>query len=917
VYTEWLNISGLNGPRDTPPPLLGSSMVYYVAGGFMVLFGGLAPWGATDYTWVGVPGPAFGYSTVPGLTWVNITSLLPVHPSPRYDASMTYDAGSGDVLLFGGEYAGGNQTFNDTWTFSGSLLSPAWARLVTPRAPSPRDGAGLTYDARDHYDVLFGGYDDPTFYDDTWTFSGGVWTQLHPTPSPYYRADAGFVYDAAAAAAVLTAGLGGSTDLWAFAGGEWFLSSTGSPMGARAEASVADDSSSGNLTLFGGYNTTTITDYADTWNLSATLGIWQTLPAIGPSSRNGAAMAFDQSNGYLVLFGGGTIAGAWDNDTWILGSWPGDDMPFGVTITATPPSSQPPIAAPGNVTFLATTVGPSQNIEFNWSFGDGGTAKEVSNGWQNQAHLYTGPGTFVVTVQVNTTLGGTDEVYSWVSLNYTVGSQVVANWIPSRDTYSFGNPPNPFDGGNCYGISSSEVLYWQNEITGNLSAPYLPRPVPGSAYLVPGGNSVASGLINNTTLGVLLHQVFDPNAGATQGEFSPSTFAASYASIAGLLRQNQPALLGLGWNDLHAVIVYGQQVWPNGTVELAISDPDDTQWTEEAWYVPSASTFYYADGVAVWHAFSVIGNSGWADVAQGSWFYGLSLGIANVNPGNWLGLQAFEEQLNGYLLIADIDPGVMVNADGASDFFTAPGNSQTLADQILNSSGIEEGSVQVYTAPYALNPFGNPTDSWVASPFGSGASPAGTDVAVDPSTHPAASQTPGGVLEMWGSRIDGTPAVRGGFVNFSAATGSAGIAVAPNGDGIAVHSQGSPAVINLTLFQASSENTSFAASDLDLPANALTEFDVQNWSALNATGGTSSVNVTVTLDNGTGSSTSYSLHNHQSGLGPGHSLSPSPAPVAPPWYEMPLVLVLIAGLVATVAVVAYALARKGRAPPSG
>ena len=436
MFTEWLNISGQFTPRFTPPPLVGSAMVFCVSCGYMVLFGGLAPWGATNYTWVALPGPAIGSSTVTGLTWVNITTLIPVSPSPRYDASMTYDAAAGDILLFGGQYAGGNQTFNDTWTFSGSLFAPTWTRLATPRAPSPRDGAELTYDARDGYDVLFGGYDDPNFFHDTWTFSGGVWTKISPALSPYERAFAGFVYDAAASAAVLTAGLGGSMDMWSFAGGEWTQFLTGSPMGARAEESIAFDPNGGNLTLFGGYNTTSYVDYADTWNFSATMGNWGMLPIIGPSGRAGAAMAFDPSTGYLVLFGGGTTSGAWDDDTWILGSWPVASAPFAVTLYA----SATNITAGGTVAFTATVNGGIPTYNFTFYFDDGtNTSNLVPDSLLDSvSHPFPSSANYQVVVVVYCYVGSTI-LLATANVIINVGTAMVPNWLPERDAYWFTN----------------------------------------------------------------------------------------------------------------------------------------------------------------------------------------------------------------------------------------------------------------------------------------------------------------------------------------------------------------------------------------------------------------------------------------------------------------------------------------------
>jgi len=48
----------------------------------------------------------------PGLTWTK--QALAASPSPRWDASMAYDAATGAVVLFGG---GSASPLGDTWTW--------------------------------------------------------------------------------------------------------------------------------------------------------------------------------------------------------------------------------------------------------------------------------------------------------------------------------------------------------------------------------------------------------------------------------------------------------------------------------------------------------------------------------------------------------------------------------------------------------------------------------------------------------------------------------------------------------------------------------------------------------------------------------------------------------------------------------
>ena len=54
---------------------------------------------------------------------------------------------------------------------------PTWSSLTSPDA---RYGAGLVYDAKDGFVVLFGGGTGTTVLGDTWEFTHGSWIQLFP-----------------------------------------------------------------------------------------------------------------------------------------------------------------------------------------------------------------------------------------------------------------------------------------------------------------------------------------------------------------------------------------------------------------------------------------------------------------------------------------------------------------------------------------------------------------------------------------------------------------------------------------------------------------------------------------------------------------------------------------------------------------
>ncbi|MCI4319725.1 MAG: kelch repeat-containing protein [Thermoplasmata archaeon] len=281
--------------------------------GGVVLFGG----GGVS----GVLGDAWSYGAG---VWHHV---LPAHPAPRVAAAVTYDEADGYVLLFGG--IDNARAYNDTWSFSAG----AWHHLHPARAPSPRIGAAMAYDGADGYVVLFGGENVfGTLFNDTWTFLAGVWS---PLPPPTLTKD-GFLlpamalsslaYDAADGYLLMFGGsnLSGLTRIslngtFEFSGGFWTPATPVRSPPGRDAAGMAYDSWDGEVVLFGGENlsspSTTVRN--DTWVWAA--GSWTYVATpVAPSQRAAPVMTYDETDGYLLLFGGvnDTVVSTVYGDTW-------------------------------------------------------------------------------------------------------------------------------------------------------------------------------------------------------------------------------------------------------------------------------------------------------------------------------------------------------------------------------------------------------------------------------------------------------------------------------------------------------------------------------------------------------------------------------------------------------------------------
>jgi galactose oxidase-like protein len=290
----------------SPSARYAAAMAYDAATGDIVLFGGLNVISGTGHTY--------------GDTWTwNGSAWTKQHPatSPpaRGAAAMTYDAATGDIVLFGGNSISGHgHQFGDTWTWDGST----WTKQHPATSPPGRSGASLAYDPATGNAVLFGG-----FLHGTWTWDGSTWTKQQPATSPPLRGYAPMAYDPATGNVVLFGGeqrgkeamLG---DTWIWDGSAWTKQHPATSPPARGAAVMAYDAATSGIVLFGGLDSTDAR-LGDTWTWDGSA--WtQQHPATSPPSRYYAAMAEDPATGDIVLFGGLARRGTALHDTWTWGS---------------------------------------------------------------------------------------------------------------------------------------------------------------------------------------------------------------------------------------------------------------------------------------------------------------------------------------------------------------------------------------------------------------------------------------------------------------------------------------------------------------------------------------------------------------------------------------------------------------------
>ena len=114
-------------------------------------------------------------------------------PSPRSGHAMAYDAARGTTVMFGGQGLDG--LLGDTWEWDGAV----WRRMTSATSPPARASHAMAYDAAHGQVVLFGGggSDPLSDLDDTWVWDGSNWTQKSPANRPGGRAEHAMAYDSA------------------------------------------------------------------------------------------------------------------------------------------------------------------------------------------------------------------------------------------------------------------------------------------------------------------------------------------------------------------------------------------------------------------------------------------------------------------------------------------------------------------------------------------------------------------------------------------------------------------------------------------------------------------------------------------------------------------------------------------------
>ena len=263
------------------------------------------------------------------------------------------------VLLFGGD--DGQNKLDDTWLFNAA--NNTWTQVATTGTrPSARHWHAMA--ATPSGVLLFGGDDGSSyplrFLNDTWLFNTvtNTWGLLDTGSSAPPRRQFHAMAALPSGDVLLFGGMDGSfsslNDTWFFntATNTWGLLDTGSASPSARVFHTMAATPSGDVLLFGGYDST---PRNDTWRFNTATNTWGLLTSShsAPTARYRHAMAATPSG--VLLFGGLDDSGS-RNDTWLYGP-----ITLVPTIAVTSPAAGAhwPIGTPREITWTSNDLNPN------------------------------------------------------------------------------------------------------------------------------------------------------------------------------------------------------------------------------------------------------------------------------------------------------------------------------------------------------------------------------------------------------------------------------------------------------------------------------------------------------------------------------------------------------------------------------
>ncbi len=258
--------------------------------------------------------------------WANVAG------APLAGDTIAYDTQSRRVLAYVFFEADWRVVAPQLWAFDPEAVH--WEQRSAEFVPDGMWAPHLVYDSESEMTILVGPPDpSPTPDTATWAYDyeSDTWTDMQPANAMPKRWFPAIAYHPSCDRVIIFGGFTSassdetSAETWAYDHNTntWTDLKPAVSPSARAYAAMAYDPASERLILFGGQPYPE--SIADTWTYDCKTNTWTELTtAVGPSPRGKHGMAYNPSDGKIVLFGGATIVGGgpkWEAlpaETWIF-----------------------------------------------------------------------------------------------------------------------------------------------------------------------------------------------------------------------------------------------------------------------------------------------------------------------------------------------------------------------------------------------------------------------------------------------------------------------------------------------------------------------------------------------------------------------------------------------------------------------
>ncbi len=237
------------------------------------------------------------------------TRMAPTVEPAVADFEMTYSDAAGVTVLFGRNET--DYMRNAVWTYD--CTNDEWTEVALRELPIPKMYDSVSFDRVNGKAVVYGGYYE--YYDasaETWSYDmrTNEWTRMRPAKTPLPLIYHGMTYDSKEGVHVLFGGASEryvwyTNDTWSYnlTKDSWTNVTTANSPPARTSGALAFDEGEGVVVLFGG-NLWNSTKPMDTWKLDTATRTWtEIVTGERPPSRDYRTV-YDRANRRIVAFSG-------------------------------------------------------------------------------------------------------------------------------------------------------------------------------------------------------------------------------------------------------------------------------------------------------------------------------------------------------------------------------------------------------------------------------------------------------------------------------------------------------------------------------------------------------------------------------------------------------------------------------------